>query len=644
MKINIRPDMPVTDTAGNGFLGFGTVLEHSLNEIYIFDGESLKFVQVNEGARRNLGYAVEELVTMTPVDIKPAYTEGSFRALISTMVDGEKQKIEFNTIHLRKDGSTYLVEVHMQKIQFNNRTMFVAIILDITQRIRTESDLVKARTFFEAAPDATVVVDESGTIQAANRQMIRLFGYGLSELQGMSVDQLVPDRFRKGHADHREQFNANQLTRGMGTDLELSALTKTGQEIPIEVSLSPIEWQGTTLIAAAVRDISTRKATENALIKSEEKLRQAKNLAETATATKTRFLAAASHDLRQPLQALRLYLSALTRNLDQPRSLQLSEKMNLSLDAMTGLLDALLDISMLESGSIQPEKRDVGLLEILDRVVADNHQQAEQKGLLLDCDVIECIVHTDPALLERILENFVSNAIRYTDQGKVSIHCQLIAGAIRIEVSDTGIGISEAEFGSVFEEYYQIDNPDRGRDKGLGLGLSIVKHLSRILDNPVNVSSVIDAGSTFSIDVPLAENQEVVDKVSLTSVPRTESAGQPVILIVDDNPVIVDAMLEIMQTLDLSIITAGSGDEALTQIQTGLRPALVISDLRMPGMSGIDLINKIRAVVGENLPAVIMTGDTAALKMKENRLVNCTMLHKPVDMDQLLSLVESLRT
>lgn len=634
---------PATDSAEKHALSFGTILEDSLNEIYVFEEESLRFLLVNEGARKNLGYDMEELAMMTPVDIKPDYSEKSFRKLVSSMVIEEKPKIEFNTIHRRRDGSTYLVEVHMQKMRSNNLTLVVAIILDITQRIQTESDLVKARSFFESAPDATVVVDDVGTIQAANRQMVELFGFTLNELQGLNIDELVPDRFRRGHSAHRTHFKANQQIRSMGTDLDLSALTKSKQEIPIEVSLSPIEWEGTKLVAAAIRDISSRKATENALLLSEKKLRLAKDQAESATATKTRFLAAASHDLRQPLQALRLYLSALTSKLDQPKSLQLSDKMNLALDSMAELLDALLDISMFESGAIQPEKRDVGLLEILDRVVADNYQQAEQKGLRLECDVIESIVHTDPALLERIIENFVSNAIRYTEQGKVGIHGQLIDGAIRIEIRDTGIGIPKAEIESVFEEYYQIDNPVRGRDKGLGLGLSIVKYISRILGNPVNVNSVFGEGSAFSIDVPLAKNQVAIDEARITAASLSGRVEQPVILIVDDNAIIVDAMEEIMQAIDLSVTTAESGGEALTHVQNGLTPDLVISDLHMPGMSGIELVTKIRDVIGENIPAVIMTGDTSELKIKESRLTNCTTLHKPINMDLLMSLVDFLK-
>ncbi len=639
-----EPHNKTQQISNEHILAFSSLLEETLNEIYIFDVETLSYILVNHGARQNLGYGLDELLKMTPVDIKPDHTQESFRKVINPLLTGEKKKINFNTIHQRNDGSTYPVEVHLQKMRFNDRPVFVAFILDLTERTENKLKLDEARLFLDSAPDATVIVDESGKIQVCNQQMSDLLGYSYNELHEMNVDDLLPVRFRHGHQAHRASFNNNPRVRAMGAGMELSAMTKDGREIPIEVSLSPIKTSDDgKLVAAAIRDISARKATENALRKSEAQLRLAKESAESATLAKSRFLAAASHDIRQPLQALRLYLAALARNLDQPKQLQLSEKMNLSLDTMGELLDSLLDISTLESGSFQVDKRNVSLYEVMGKLFAANELQAQEKGIQLEYDGSDYIIYTDPALLARIVDNFISNAIRYTDKGKISIKCQLCDDAVIINVIDTGVGIPEDELENIFNEFYQLNNAVRDRSKGLGLGLSIVRHISRLLDHPITAKSIVGKGSTFSIEVPLGKSVKIADESIQVINPPSIQTEEPTILIVDDDPAIVDAMQELISALDVTVVTAESGEEALKYISDGLTPNLVVSDYRMPGMTGIELAIKIRAALNNNLPVVIMTGDTSVAKINDVDLVNCTVLYKPVDMEHLASLINSIQ-
>ena len=618
-------------------LGFSTVLEDSLNEIYIFDAITLKFIKVNKGARQNLGYSMDELLTMTPVDIKPYHTNTSFLEAIKPLTVGDQKKFEFETVHRRKDGSDYLVEVHLQKMQFHGQSVFVALILDITERIQNKLDLDQAHAFFDSAPDATVVVDDSGNIRVSNKQMTELLGYTQEELNGMNVDDLVPGRYREGHAAHRANFSTNAKVRGMGAGLDLSAMTKDGREIPIEVSLSPIETADGTLVAAAIRDISARKAFE-------EELRIAKQEAEDATVAKTRFLATASHDLRQPLQAIRLYLSALTSKLDNPKALQLSQKMDMSLDTMGELLDALLDISTLESGSVTVEKRDVKLAEVFDRIIADNEQQAKEKGLKFECESLDCFIHTDPTLLQRIIDNFITNAIRYTEKGEISLKGQIIDDKVCITVSDSGVGIPEQDFEGIFDEFVQLDNAVRSSSKGLGLGLSIVKHIARILEHPIKVTSIVGEGSSFSVELPLSNSQLVLEEPDEETKATLDLNHEPTILIVDNEPAIVDAMFELLSMYDMKVVTAGHGAEALAHIQEGLEPDFILTDYRMPEINGVELVKKIRAVFNQDIPVAIMTGDTSMDKINEANLDNCTILKKPVKIDQLLSLIQSVKT
>jgi len=502
------------------------ILETSLNEIYIFDAETLRFIQVNEGARSNLGYNMQELIELTPVDIKPDHTRESFEEVIGSLRDKETDSLTFETVHQRKDGSTYPVEVHLQLSKFEARPVFVAIILDITER-----------------------------------------------------------------------HIAEQALRDSHDELERRVIERTTA------------------------------------------LEEARAESEHANAGKSRFLAAASHDLRQPLQSLGLYLSVMTRQIESPHLLDVGDKMRKSLDTMGELLDALLDISKLDSGYVTPEKRDIRLQELLDRIVTDNIQQANDKALELDCVKTECVIHSDPGLLERVLANFVTNAIRYTEDGRVSIDCHVDGDIARISVTDTGIGIPQEDLGRIFEEYYQLDNQVRNRRKGLGLGLSIVKHIARLLEHPIDVRSVPGQGSTFRLDVPLGEPM-----AAAIARPKQISARDhaPVVLFVDDDPAIVDATTMLLESVGVTVHSASCGVDAMAHLAAGVQPDIVVSDYRLPGDNGVEVVRRVRQATVDGLPIILMTGDTSGDEIRSADLANCTVLHKPVDTEQLIALIEGV--
>jgi PAS domain S-box-containing protein len=609
------------------------ILERSLNEIYIFDAMTLKFVQVNEGARRNLGYSIEELRTMTPIDIKPDFTSEKFKNTILPLSNDIRDKIEIFTEHQRKDGSTYPVEVHLQRTMLDTNPVFVAIILDITERKRA----AEQERLIQSTGEAIYGIGLDGNCTFCNAAFVSLLGYdNESQLLGRNMHQTAHHTRTDGTAypvDDCRIYRAFRANESSHVDDEVF-WRADGSSVPVEYRSYPVAEEGkVTGCVVSVVDITERKAAI-------ELLQSSKTLAEDAAATKSRFLAAASHDLRQPLQSLGLYLSVMMRERDPVKQQDIGNKMQTSLETMSELLDALLDISKLDAGSVTAEKRDFPIQDLLERISNDNIQQAERKGLELTCSSATCVVHSDAALLERIVDNFVTNAIRYTDRGRVSVECKCRGATARIEVSDTGVGMPEEALDRIFEEYYQLDNPVRNRQKGLGLGLSIVRHIARLLDHRLDVSSTPGIGSTFAVEVPIGLPSSESTRLEPAEPASTESREQTV-LFVDDDPSIVDATTMLLQTVGLQVHSALSADEALAHVNAGVLPDIIVTDYRLPGCNGIELIRKVRAATGQELPTIIITGDTSASEINAADLPRCTVLHKPVDTDQLISLIES---
>lgn len=480
-----------------------------------------------------------------------------------------------------------------------------------------------------------LVLDAKGRITLVNPYFEELTGYAASEVMGRDwFDTFIPASER----DTIRKVFATALKKRIIDGYTNAIMTKSGKQLLIQ-------WHSKTLndsdgeiigILCTGYDVTERVANASAL-------EAAKEEAESATAAKSRFLAAASHDLRQPLQSLGFYLAALRRQLDDAEQQDIADRMHNSLAAMGELLNALLDISKFDGDSVVPERRDVNIKEILDIIVMNNVHYAEKKGLTLKTIGDECNVHTDPVLLARVIENFVSNAIHYTDRGQVTIDCRCQEGAARISVSDTGTGIPRESLDKIFDEYYQLDNPSRARRKGLGLGLAIVKQIARLLDHSIDVSSVPGEGSTFSVEVPLGDSAVAYAKDPVpTSASR--NSGKPVVLFVDDDPAIVDATTRLLNSAGMRVHSAMNGDDALHLVAAGIRPDVLVSDYRLPGISGVELIRRMRRTTNEELRTVLMTGDTSASEIAKANVANCTVLHKPVDSDRLLSLLAGPET
>lgn len=376
-------------------------------------------------------------------------------------------------------------------------------------------------------------------------------------------------------------------------------------------------------------------------------LQQQKDQADYANLSKSRFLAAASHDLRQPLHALGLLFESLRPRIEDEPSQQLVRSITATIHALEDLFNALLDISKLDAGVIPCELQPVPLQHTLARIEAEFQPVAESKGLrfVVRPPAAHTAVHSDPALLDRMLRNLVSNAIQHTRQGTVLVACRRRAGTVHIEIRDSGPGIPPELHKEIFQEFYQISNLARERSHGVGLGLAIVERVGRMLDHPVLLRSAPGRGSTFTIVLPRSSAPGLAAATPAASAPSA-AEGLPSlrgrhIAAIDDDPIVLEGMRQLFEHWGCSLTAAASTDELLDRLaQDGTLPDLVISDYRLrDGETGAQAIAKVNAFCGRPLPGVLVTGDTAPERLREAAQSGHAVLHKPVRPGKLRALL-----
>ena len=375
-------------------------------------------------------------------------------------------------------------------------------------------------------------------------------------------------------------------------------------------------------------------------------LEAARHEAERATVAKSRFLAAASHDLRQPLQTLALLQSLLTKSVDSERTKDLVDRSGDTLNAMSGMLNTLLDIDQIEAGTMRSEIVEFRIDHILQRLKDEFAFHAQAQGLELHVVACSVSVRSDIHLLEQILRNLLSNALKYTRKGKVLLGCRRHRGILSIEVWDTGIGIPEAEIQTIFEEYHQLDNPARQRSKGLGLGLSIVQRLADLLGHTLHVRSKLERGSAFSVQVAIGEPHSTTapDEQAKTPIATDISHRNGSVLIVDDDPEIRKLLELILADEGHRVRTSADSIAALAmEAEHSFRPDIILADYNLPHeLNGLQLVSALRAQAGRDIPAIIMTGDISTLTLRSVSRHDCVMLNKPVKPGVLLAVIQRL--
>jgi len=497
-----------------------------------------------------------------------------------------------------------------------------------------------AQRLLQFSPDAMLVVDEHGIIQYSNETSSELFGYTPEQLVGQPIKLLIPERFHMRHGAHVSNYLRQPVSREMGARIsDLFARRADGSEFPAGIRLSPFQDDGRGFVATSIRDMSERRSISDALVVAREE-------AERANRAKSRFLATASHDLRQPLQAIRL-INASIQKLTQriPDISDLARQQELAIDSATRMLNALLDISRLESGTVEPQLAPVSLATAFQELVREFGPVAAAKQLRLEFADSEIVISTDRTLFAQLLQNLIGNAVKYTDKGYVRISQGLETDALLLTIEDSGAGIPNDKLERVFDEYYQV-GPQGTQRLGVGLGLTIVREVCRLLGYSVAVSSKVGEGTCVRIRVPrhrvLTAAEVPAPKAADVPMQMPQSGGRLVLL--EDNDAVRMAT-ELFLTLEgfdaRAAATVEEAEGMLAEMRSG---DILIADYHLDGkLTGLDVLQQLRSQQGRDVPAILLSGDLPSMmRVVKSSIPNCRFLSKPVDTKALLAAIAEL--
>lgn len=422
------------------------------------------------------------------------------------------------------------------------------------------------------------------------------------------------------------------------SELEEAALKigdgNTGVRLPLR-GVPAFDRLSRHINAMAQQLEQSRRQLEHRVRQATQAVRDQRDAAERANQAKTRFLAAASHDLRQPMHAISMMLAVLRQQQEPAARMELHDRAEAAAQAMSDLLDALLDISRLDSGNISPHPETFPLQKMFDRLRNTYESLAERRQITLTVRPCANLWTTsDPSMLERIVGNFVSNAIRYTPEGgQVLVAARRRAGSVLIQVRDNGPGIEPDSQRLIFQEFVQLHNPQRNRSEGLGLGLAIVQRLARLLFHPLSVRSSPGRGATFMVSVPRSAVPALCAAPAVEGDgPAADSLNGCEVLLVEDDVLVRESYRRLLELWGCSVSAHADGIGALAHCRDhAWRPQLVVTDFRLDSaMDGASLVNALRKLHGVPIPAVIVTGDTEDVRLRDLRETWTRVLFKPV--------------
>ena len=599
----------------------------------------------NAGATQMFGYGAAEIVGQSITRLVPPALLEEERTILARLKTGERVE-HYETSRVAKDGRVVAVSLSASPVHDIHGTIVGAatIIRDFTKRRSAERAMLagkealrqsQARLSFaaDAARLTYVEIDLSKRFARPASNFARVMGYEpRTPIEGGDLDEGIASLLLHVAPDDRprvEQSFRDFLSGAPGGTVQYRVIGDDGAERWIDGVWSAEFGADGKPTRGFVTNLDVTP-----LIEGRNALADAKVEAERASQDKSKFLATASHDLRQPVQSLVLLLALLERQIaDSPQAAKTVATMKMAIAGLNGLLTGVLDISRLDAGVVSPITEIVDLDALVKRLWAEFAAKAADKGL--ECRLVTRRLQTraDPNLLERALRNLIENAVRYTAEGGILLGLRRRGDRVRIDVVDTGVGIPSDKQQEIFEEFHQLNNPGRNLSQGLGLGLAIVARLADLLGAEVAVSSKVGRGSRFSLSLPLAD--EAVGAVEAATEAPEAIGGR--VLIVEDNEIVRVGLEAMLQEWGCSTLSCSSGEEAVElAAKVDGRLDMILADHRLgAGLTGVETIKEIERRAGHRFPALVLTGDTAKERIAEIVASGFEVMHKPVSADEL---------
>ncbi len=589
-----------------------------------------RYLGVERSERSFLRYARERGLTLdlnAPADAQVLrYSE----QLLASAIGAASARLVLSLLLKRRDatikGAMKLLDDASEAIQYN-RDLLQTALDQVRQGIAVFDRDLRLICWNRQFRDLLGLPPEYGQVGTPLDTIIR-FNAERGELRGSSADAIVADRIEK-------------LVIRQETFQERLSITGT----ILEVRISPMPDGG---IVTTFTDITERVLAEEALSRSHETLErrvrerteeltrvnqqlvQATHAAEEANIGKTRFLAAAGHDILQPLNAARLYASVLVDRFREGEAGDLVRNVEASLESVEDIISAILDISRLDTGALKPEYGTFRLDEIFRALQLEFDPVARERDLRLSFVPTSLTVRSDRRLLRRLLQNLVSNALKYTLTGRVLVGCRRHGSRVVIEVHDTGIGIPASKQKAIFMEFHRLDDGIRTA-KGLGLGLCIVERISRVLDHPVTLRSRMGKGSCFAVEVPSADPVPVLPSVGEPVAVTSSQLDGMLVLAIDNEPNILDGMRRLLESWSCEVLTASNDMEAAQHVtQLGRTPDIMLVDYHLDQGNGIECAVRLRWKFGRSIPALLITADRSRAVRAEAAERDIGLLNKPV--------------
>ena len=619
------------------------------------------FIRVGRPAKEIFRYNAER------GEYGPGDPETHVQQLMDNIQDGEPHRY----IRYRKDGT--VIEIQGNPMPGGG---FVYSYQDITQQKQIEEALIQSenniRIYTDNVPALIAYFDVERRYLFTNRAYEEAMRIDRNQVIGRAVYEVLPPT----EYEARSRYMQAALTGQRQTfELELPSrhsniryalvtytphLTEDGEVLGffalyqditerrrIEIALQETNENLEERVrerTLALSELNSALFKENQVrAQAEEDMRMAKQQAEEANASKTRFLAAASHDLLQPLNAARLFTSALSQQVEDAEHVKTTQHIDNSLKAAEELLSTLLDISKLDAGALHPKVSQFALSEILNPLLAEFAVMAQERDLKLEQVNTQAWVESDPQMLRRILQNFLSNALRYTGEGRVLLGCRRSGQALRIEVWDTGPGIPDSRIGEIFQEFRRLDTPDKHNEKGLGLGLSIAERMARVLNHQISVRSWPGQGTVFSVTLPRVAAQQVSSSFAPGRRSFNKLDGLQ-LLCIDNEPLILEGMQAMLKGWKCLPFTAASLEEAELLLENqDTEIDIYLADYHLnDGKTGVQALKAIEAKQMSKIQAIVITADRTDEIADEVNDAGFMLLHKPVKPAALRAVITRL--